>query len=68
MTVGGGAADSADSSYDMHDVFRADGSLLGQVGVPGGARLMDVGDDYVLLSNSNELGVPFVELYGLVKD
>ena len=29
---------------------------------------MDVGDDYVLLVRSAELDVPFVELYGLVKD
>ena len=52
----------------MYEIFRTDGSLLGSVAVPAGARLADVGDDYVLLGSRNELDVPFLALYGLVKD
>ena len=60
--------DVADPAHDTYEVFLADGRLHGEVTVPAGARLMDVGDDYVLLVRSAELDVPFVELYGLVKD
>ncbi|MCY4571728.1 MAG: hypothetical protein OXF01_02910 [Gemmatimonadetes bacterium] len=60
--------DTTGRRYDMYEVFRTDGSLLGSVAVPAGARLADVGEDYVLLVTRNELDVPFLALYGLVKD
>ena len=66
--VGRLPVDVADAAHDTYEVFLADGRLQGAVAVPSGARLMDVGDDYVLLVRSNELDVPFVELYGLIKD
>ena len=60
--------DMADAAHDTYEVFLADGRLHSAVMVPAGARLMDVGDDYVLLVRSDEFDVPFVELYGLLKD
>ena len=59
--------DMADAAYDTYEVFLADGRLHGEVAVPAGARLMDVGDDYVLLVRSDDFDVPFVEVYGLIK-
>ena len=59
--------DMADAPHDTYEVFLADGRLHGEVAVPAGARLMDVGDDYVLLVRSSEFDVPFVEVYGLIK-
>ena len=59
--------DMADAAHDTYEVFLADGRLHGEVAVPAGARLMDVGDDYVLLVKSDEFDVPFVEVYGLIK-
>ena len=59
--------DASDTDHDTYEVFLADGRLLGEVAVPQGARLMDVGDDHVLLVRTGELDVPFVEVYGLVK-
>ena len=58
----------ADAAHDTYEVFLADGRLIGEVAVPAGARLMDVGDDYVQLVRSSEFDVPFVELYGLMKN
>lgn len=66
--VGRPPADLPDTAHDTYEVFLADGRLHGAVAVPAGARIMDVGDDYLLLVISDELDVPFVELYGLVKD
>ena len=66
--VGRLPVDVGDAAHDRYEVFLADGPLHGEVTVPAGARLMDIGDDYVLLVNSDELDVPFVELDGLVKD
>ena len=63
-----GWVDSTGRDYEMYEVFRTDGSLNGSVAVPAGARLADVGEDYVLLVTRNELDVPFLALYGLVKD
>ena len=65
--VGRLPVDVADPAHDTYEVFLADGPLQGEVAVPAGARLMDVGDDYVLLVRTDELDMPFVELYGLIK-
>ncbi len=52
---------------DTYEVFLADGRLLGEVAIPAGSELMDIGDDYVLLARTDEMEVPFLELYGLLK-
>lgn len=53
--------------HDTYEVFLADGRLLGEVAVPAGLQLMDVGEDHVLGVRTDELGVPFIKLYGLLK-
>ena len=65
--VGRPPLDTGDADHDRYEVFLTDGRLKGEVTVPAGARLMDVGDDYVLLVRSDEFDVPFVELYMLIK-
>lgn len=66
--VGRPPVDMAGAAHDRYEVFLANGRLHWEVAVPAGARLMDVGDDYVLLVGADELDVPFVELYGLIRD
>lgn len=66
--VGRLSLDASGADYDTYEVFLADGRLQGAVAVPADARLMDVGDDFVLLVRSDEFDVPFVELYGLIRD
>lgn len=66
--VGRERVDTTGHDYDMYEVFQTDGSLHGSVAVPAGARLADVGEDYVLLVTRSEVDVPFVELYGLLKE
>ncbi len=56
-----------ESGHDTYEVFLADGRLLGEVAIPMGLKLMDVGEDYVLGVRTDELGVPFIEVYGLLK-
>ena len=56
-----------ETGHDSYEVFLPDGRLLGEVAVPGGSELMDIGEDYVLLVRTDEMDVPFVELYGLLK-
>lgn len=58
---------AAETGHDTYEVFLANGRLLGEVAVPAGSELMDVGEDYVLLARTDEMDVPFVELYGLLK-
>lgn len=65
--VGRGSVSTMGRGDDMYEIFETDGSFITTVAVPGGARLADIGKDYVLLVTSSELDVPFVELYGLVK-
>lgn len=65
--VGRPPLDPSGPDHDTYEVFLADGRSQGTVAVPMGARLMDVGDDHVLLVRSDEFDVPFVELYGLIK-
>ena len=57
----------AETGHDTYEVFLADGRLLGEVAVPAGSELLDIGEDYVLLVRTDEMDVPFVELYGLLK-
>jgi len=46
-------------------VFRADGRLLGDVRMPDGLRVLEIGDDYVLGVWRNEVDVEFVRLHAI---
>jgi hypothetical protein len=48
-------------------VFERDGALSATVQAPGDARLRDAGEDYVIVSMEDELGVETVRLFGLHK-
>lgn len=46
-------------------VFEPSGTFLGNVHMPGGLRVFEIGDDYVLGSTSDDLDVPHVVIYRL---
>jgi hypothetical protein len=46
-------------------VFEPSGTFLGDVRMPGGLRVFEIGDDYVLGSTSDDLDVPHVVMYRL---
>ncbi len=48
-------------------VFRDDGRYLGVVETPIGARVTHIGDDFVLLIRTDELGVQQVQMYEIIK-
>ncbi len=48
-------------------VFRDDGRYLGAVETPIHARVTHIGDDFVLLTSRDELGVQQVLMYELIK-
>ena len=48
-------------------VFHHDGRYLGAVEAPMGARVTHIGDDFVLLIRTDELGVQQVQMYELIK-
>lgn len=48
-------------------VFAADGVLLGEVSVPRGFEILDVGKDYVLGRRLDDLDIEHIQLYGLLK-
>lgn len=50
------------------DVFDAEGRWLGEIELPGGFRVHEVGDDYILGVRQDELGVPWVEMFGLTRN
>lgn len=49
------------------EVFDAHDRWLGQVAVPEGLRIFEIGDDWVLGTWHDDLGVEYVHLYGLDK-
>ena len=49
----------------LHDVFRPDGVYLGTVKLPQDLDVMEIGMDYVLGVARDELGVEYVQVYGL---
>lgn len=49
----------------LHDVFRPDGVYLGTVKLPHDLDVMEIGPDYVLGVARDELGVEYVQLFGL---
>ena len=48
-------------------MFHEDGRYLGAVETPIGARVTHIGDDFVLLISTDELGVEQVQMYELIK-
>jgi hypothetical protein len=48
-------------------VFDPDGAWLGTIDTPGGLRITDIGDEYVLGVVTDELGVNFVVKHRLIK-
>lgn len=48
-------------------VFSPEGELLGRVAVPPGLVVHEIGSDYVLGVQKNELGVPFVRRFPLTR-
>lgn len=56
---------SAPERVAVHDVFNAQGRFLGEVHLPEGTFILEVGEDYLLGLRMDEMGVPFVELYRL---
>ena len=49
----------------LHDVFGPDGVYLGTVKLPHDIDVMEIGADYVLGVARDELGVEYVQVYGL---
>lgn len=49
----------------LHDVFRPDGVYLGTVKLPQGFNVMEIGADHVLGVARDEMGVEYVQVYGL---
>lgn len=49
----------------LHDVFRPDGVYLGTVKLPHDIDIMEIGADYVLGVARDEMGVEYVQLFGL---
>jgi hypothetical protein len=52
-------------SSGLHDVFRPDGVYLGTMRLPQGFDVMEIGADYVLGVARDEMGVEYVQVYGL---
>ena len=48
-------------------VFSPDGHLLGQVEVPAGLQVHEIGDDYLLGVQRDEFDVPYVLRFPLVE-
>jgi hypothetical protein len=55
------------SGPGVWSVFRADGTLLGDVQVPAEWTLLAIGDDEALATTTDSLGVAYVHLYPLPK-
>ena len=71
VTTSGGAWVSTRSDWipgstgRAYHVFSADGRWRGVVRAPVGARILEIGDDYLLALRTDELDVEFVELFSL---
>ena len=52
---------------DGWHVFSLEGELLGRVAVPQGLLVREIGDDYLLGVERNELDVPFLHRYALTR-
>lgn len=56
-----------DAEYDgtLWTVFDGEGRALGFVETPGGVSIFEIGEDYILGSTTDELGVEYVRLWEL---
>lgn len=48
-------------------IFDPEGKLVGSVILPAGFRVFEIGEDYILGSASDELGVEYLRMYGLTR-
>lgn len=64
--AGGETRDPASLPPLRHDVFDPEGRFRGTVETPV-MRIMEIGPDFVAGIEEDELGVPYVAIYGLVK-
>ena len=56
------------SEEQAFDVLTRDGRWLGAVGIPEGVgQILEVGNDYMLASWEDELEVPYIRMYRIVK-
>ena len=55
------------SEQPSWEVFRDDGRYLGVVETPMGARVMQIGDDFLLAIWEDDLGIQQVRMYELIK-
>jgi hypothetical protein len=56
-----------DDSPRTWSVFDPDGRWLGDLVLPDGLRVYEIGEDYVAGVETDEMGVEYVRLYGVVK-
>ena len=56
-----------DDEQPRWSAFRDDGRYLGDLDVPMGARVLDSGDDYLVLLETDELDIEYVRVYELLK-
>ncbi len=52
----------------LWSAFREDGGYLGDLDIPVGARVLDIGDDYLVLLETDELEIEYVRVYELHKN
>jgi hypothetical protein len=53
---------------ELFSVFRADGQYLGDVTIPAGRTILDMGSDWLLILRKDELDIEYVERYSLSKN
>ncbi len=56
-----------DEEQPRWSAFRDDGRYLGDIDIPMGARVLDIGDNYWVLLEADELDVEYVRVYELLK-
>jgi hypothetical protein len=52
----------------VFDVFDGEGAYVGEVVIPAVLNVHEAGESYVLGVREDEMGVPFVEMYGLTRE
>ena len=57
-----------DDEQPRWSAFRDDGRYLGDLDIPMGARVLDIGDDYWVLLETDELDVEYVRVFELLKN
>ncbi len=60
---------SPPEEYDgtLWTVFDREGRVLGLVETPGGLTIFEIGEDYILAKVTDDLGVEYVRLWGLMR-